>query len=65
MLCGHRDLRVYQQAYKLAMEIFDQSKAFPKDELYSYQPDSALVPERCSQYRRGLSETAIPEHVCQ
>jgi four helix bundle protein len=35
MLRGHRDLRVYQLAYKLAMEIFGESKSFPKDERYS------------------------------
>lgn len=34
-LRGHRDLRVYQLAYRLAMEIFHLSKAFPKDERYS------------------------------
>lgn len=32
---GHRDLKVYQLAYKLAMEIFSESKSFPKDERYS------------------------------
>ena len=32
---GHRDLKVYQLAYKLAMEIFDLSKLFPREELYS------------------------------
>jgi four helix bundle protein len=30
-----RDLIVYQKAYKLAMEIFELSKSFPKDEKYS------------------------------
>jgi four helix bundle protein len=35
MLRGHRDLKVYQLAYKLAMEIFHLSKAFPREELYS------------------------------
>jgi len=35
MLKGHRDLKVYQLAYKLAMEIFHLSKAFPKEEIYS------------------------------
>ncbi|MCL4274582.1 MAG: four helix bundle protein [Anaerolineales bacterium] len=34
-LKGHRDLKVYQLAYKLAMEIFDESKSFPKEEKYS------------------------------
>ena len=35
MLRGHRDLKVYQLAYKLAMEIFRESKKFPKEETYS------------------------------
>ena len=35
MLRGHRDLKVYQLAYKLAMEIFRLSKAFPREEVYS------------------------------
>jgi|SRR5262252_5329166 len=35
MLKGHRDLKVYQLAYQLAMEIFHLSKAFPRDEIYS------------------------------
>jgi four helix bundle protein len=30
-----KDLIVYQKAYKLAMEIFEISKSFPKDEKYS------------------------------
>jgi four helix bundle protein len=34
-LKGHRDLKVYQLAYKLAMEIFNASKSFPKEEKYS------------------------------
>src|SRR5882762_2220258 len=32
---GFRDLRVYQLAFKLAMEIFEVSKSFPKEEKYS------------------------------
>ena len=35
MLQGHRDLRVYQLSYKLAMEIFDLTRAFPREEVYS------------------------------
>ena len=30
-----KDLIVYQKAYKLAMEIFEISKDFPKEEKYS------------------------------
>ena len=32
---GFRDLRVYQLAYQLAMEIFQASKSFPIEEKYS------------------------------
>lgn len=35
MLRGHRDLKVYQLAYKLAMDILHISKSFPREELYS------------------------------
>jgi four helix bundle protein len=32
---GYKDLKVYQLAYKSAMEIFNESKSFPKEERYS------------------------------
>ena len=35
MLRGHRDLRVFQLAYRLAMRIFHESRTFPKEERYS------------------------------
>ena len=31
----HRDLEVYQKAFDAAMEIFELSKSFPKEETYS------------------------------
>lgn len=34
-LRGHRDLRVYQLAYSLAMQIFAESRTFPNEERYS------------------------------
>jgi len=34
-LNGHKDLRVFQAAYKLAMEIFQVSKSFPREERYA------------------------------
>ena len=34
-LRGHRDLKVYQLAYSLAMHIFKESKTFPQEERYS------------------------------
>lgn len=32
---SHRDLEVYQKAFGVAMQIFELSKAFPKEETYS------------------------------
>jgi len=32
---GFRDLKVYQLAYRLAMEIFEETKKFPKEEKYA------------------------------
>jgi four helix bundle protein len=32
---GYKDLKVYQLAYKLGMEIFEITKSFPKEERYS------------------------------
>ena len=35
MLRGHRDLKVFQLSYRLAMEIFNLSRTFPREEVYS------------------------------
>ena len=32
---GFRDLIVYQLAYRMALEIFDITKSFPREEKYS------------------------------
>lgn len=34
-MAGYRDLKVYQLAFRLAMEIFEESKRFPGEERYS------------------------------
>jgi four helix bundle protein len=35
MAQGHKDLKVFQLTYKLAMQIFHESKSFPAEERYS------------------------------
>jgi four helix bundle protein len=35
LLAGYKDLKVFQAAYGLAMEIFEVTKAIPKEERYS------------------------------
>lgn len=32
---NYRDLKIYQKSFDLAMEIFHESKSFPKEEIYS------------------------------
>lgn len=32
---GFRDLKVYQFSYQLALEVFEKTRSFPKEELYS------------------------------
>ena len=34
-ITSHRDLEVYQKAFAIAMDIFELSKLFPKEEIYS------------------------------
>lgn len=34
-MAGHKDLKVFQLAYRLAMEIFHLTKTFPSEEKYS------------------------------
>lgn len=35
MFRGHRDLKVFQLSYRLAMEIFHLTRHFPREEVYS------------------------------
>jgi four helix bundle protein len=50
---GFRDLIVYQKSYKLAMDIFEITKTFPKEEKYS------LV----DQIRR--SSRSVPSNIAE
>nr|WP_319569922.1 four helix bundle protein [uncultured Draconibacterium sp.] len=52
----HRELKVYQSAFKAAMTIFDLSKEFPREEVYSLtdQIRRSLTIGLC-QYCGGIS----------
>ena len=50
---GYRDLKVYQLSYQLAMEIFNETKSFPKEEKYSLS----------DQIRR--SSRSIPANIAE
>jgi len=48
------DLLAYQKAYKLAMDIFEISKAFPKEETYSLTDQSRRSSRSvCAQIAEG------------
>jgi len=52
MLHGHRDLKVYQLAYELAMDIFQLSKQFPREEFYFFNgSDSSIFAKRRGEHR--------------
>lgn len=60
---GFKSLIVYQKAYKLAMEIFEVSKTFPKEEKYSLT-DQIRRSSRsvCSNIAEGYRKRIYPNH---
>jgi len=66
VLHGHRDLKVYQLAYELAMDIFQLSKQFPREEFYFFNgSDSSIFAKRRGEHRRRVSEKAVSKHAHQ
>lgn len=49
----HKDLKVYQESYKISLEIYELSKNFPKEEIYSLT----------SQIRR--SSMSVSAHITE
>ena len=60
---GYKDLIVYQKAYKAAMEIFKESKKFPKEEMYSLT-DQIRRSSRsvCANIGEGYRKRIYPKH---
>ena len=60
---GYKDLKVYQLAYKLAMEIFEITKLFPKEEIYSLT-DQIRRSSRsvCVNIGEGYRKRKYPKH---
>jgi four helix bundle protein len=60
---GVKGLIVYQKSYALAMEIFHESKKFPKEEIYSLtnqiRKSSRSV---CANISEGYSKRSYPDH---
>ena len=66
---GFRDLKVYQLAYKLAMDIFQESKSFPKDERYSLtdqirRSSRSVCANMAEAWRKRRYERAFVSKLC-
>ena len=53
---SHKELIVYQMAFKSSMDLFILTKSFPKEEVYSGPHGSAEVPDQCQQILPKLLE---------
>ena len=63
MELGFKSLKVYQLAYKLALEIFEISKGFPKEEVYSLT-DQIRRSSRsvCTNIAEAYRKRRYPKH---
>lgn len=60
---GFKDLKVYQLAYKLSMEIFEVSKCFPKEEIYSLTDQIRRASRSvCVNIGEGYRKRIYPKH---
>lgn len=60
---GYKDLTVYKKAYTAAMEIYSESKKFPKEEIYSLT-DQIRRSSRsvCANIAEGYRKRIYPKH---
>jgi four helix bundle protein len=64
-LTSHRDLKVYQAAFKTALTIFERSKRFPKEETYSLT-DQIRRSSRsvCANVSEAFRRRKYPKSFC-
>jgi four helix bundle protein len=64
MLRNHKELKVWQKAYQLCLEIYKLTKAFPKEEIYglSSQMRRAAV-SIPSNIAEGYGRKTTPEYI--
>ena len=63
MSSGFQGLKVYELAYKLAMENFHLSKAFPKEETYSLTDQIRRSSHSiCTNIAEGYRKRKYPKH---
>ena len=60
---GFKSLKVYMLAYKLAMEIYNLTKSFPKEETYSLSDQiRRLSRSVCANITEGYRKRKYPKH---
>lgn len=63
---GFRGLRVYKLAFKLAMEIYRESKKFPREELYSLTDQIRRASRSvASNIGEGYRTKTVSQNVCE
>ena len=56
---SYKDLEVYRLSRSLSKEVFELSKRFPKEEMYSLTSDQEVVAVGWRSDRRGLGEKKV------
>ncbi len=56
---SHRNLEVYQKAFDAAMRIFELSRSFPREEMYSLTDQVRRSSRSVRESGRGVAETAL------
>jgi len=60
---GFKSMKVYQMAYHAAMEVFEVSKSFPKEERYSlYDQIRRSSRSVCANIAEGYRKREYPRH---
>jgi hypothetical protein len=60
-----RELETYRLAFDTAMEIFEISKSFPKEEKYSLTDQIRILQIGVHQSRGGMAETEVQGSIHQ
>jgi len=62
-MAGHKDLLVYKKAFELAMDIFEISKRFPKEETYSLTDQIRKCSRSvCANFAEAYRRRKYPSH---
>jgi four helix bundle protein len=68
-IVSHRDLEVYKRAFDVAMQVFELSKRFPKEEVYSLTDpirgsSRSVCANLAEAWRKRRYEAAFVSKLC-